>query len=189
MSGMDIKIASESEPKKKGGAGIFIVILVLLLLAGGGFALWKFVLDKPDETTPPAAGNGTTPVAEKVPALSQARTHLAGPADPAKSVDLAKLLRSEKDSADAVFLLMEDAAGKGNAEAMLATGEFYDPAATIDAGSIQKDPLQALDWYAKAKTAGSADVDAKIAALKAWAETEAPKGTAGAKEVLEKINK
>ena len=125
----------------------------------------------------------------RYPALSQARTHLAGPADPAKSVELAKLLRSEKDSADAVFLLMEDAAGKGNAEAMLATGEFYDPAATIDAGSIQKDPLQALDWYTKAKTAGNAEADAKIAALKAWAEAEAPKGTAGAKEVLEKIGK
>ena len=173
----DLSLAPEP-PKKKGG-GLIIALIVLLLLAGGGFALWKFVLSKPDEA-PKAAP-------EQVAPLSQARKHLGGPADPAESLTLAKKLRAEKESADAVFLLLEDAAGKGNAEAMLGTGEFYDPTATIDAGSIKKDPLQALDWYTKAKAGGNAEAEARLAALKAWAEAEAPKGTAGAKDVLDKM--
>ncbi len=181
----DLEIAPV-EPAKRGKNPLLFILPVLLLLAAGGFAYWKFVLDKPADPVP-AAQNATAPALEAP--LAQARKYLSGPADPAAGVELAKKLRADKDSADAVFLLMEDAAGKGNAEAMLAAGEFYDPTATIDIGTIEKDPLQALDWYTKAKAAGNAGAEAKLAGLKAWAEAEAPKGTAGAKDVLEKINK
>ena len=197
--GMDIMPPPDSMPERsKGGPLKFIIIaLVLLALAGGGFAAWKFWLDKKEpaktteDTATPKPEEKKEPEDKKEPdktppkpALAQAREHLAGKAEPAESVKLANTLREDRDGADASFLLVEDAAQKGNAEAMLLTGGYFDPVDAKPAGSIKKDPTEALSWYKKAKAAGSADADARIAALRAWAQAEAAKGSPEAKALL-----
>ena len=124
------------------------------------------------------------PKAPPKPALTQAREYLAGQANPVEGVKLAKELRADKDGADAAFLLVEDAAQKGNAEAMLLTGGYFDPADNAASGSIKKDPGEALSWYKKAKAAGSPDAEARLNALRAWAQAEAAKGSTEAKQLL-----
>ena len=123
-------------PAKGGALKPLLLVLLLVALAAGGFVAWKFWLDKEDpklaentNSTQPAENTNSTqpaenkepakeePKAPPKPALTQAREHLAGPADPAESVNLAGKLREERDGADASFLLVEDAAQKGNAEA------------------------------------------------------------------------
>lgn len=160
----------------KNKAPMLIGILVALLLAGGGA---YYFLNK-DKTAPP-------PVAEpaKVESpLSLARKHLSGAADPAASLAMSKDYRAKPDGADAAFLLVEDAAQKGNAKGMLELAGFYDPTDTNPAGSIAKDPRQAWNWYKKAEAAGEATAKDKLAALRAWAEAEAPKGSDAAKQIL-----
>ena len=194
-------------PAKSGALKPLLLVLLLIVLAAGGFLAWKFWLDKEDpaklaentNSTQPAQNTNATrpaeskepakeePKAPPKPALAQAREHLAGPADPAESVNLAKKLREERDGADASFLLVEDAAQKGNAEAMLLTGGYFDPADSAPAGSIKKDPAEALTWYKKAKAAGSPEADARIAALRSWAQAEAAKGSPEARELLKQF--
>ena len=192
-------------PAKGGALKPLLLVLLLIALAAGGFAAWKFLLDKEDPAKLAENTNSTQPAETKAPegeqkppapeepkappkpALAQAREHLAGPADPAESVNLAGKLREERDGADASFLLVEDAAQKGNAEAMLLTGGYFDPADSAPAGSIKKDPAEALNWYKKAKAAGSPEADARIAALRAWAQAEAAKGSPEARELLKQF--
>ena len=81
--------------------------------------------------------------------LQQAREHLRGTADPATSLELARPLRTPQagnDESDAAFLLLEDAAQKGNAEAMFLVGQFYDPQSDLPRGSIPADMSQAKHW-------------------------------------------
>lgn len=156
---------------------MLIGILVVLLLAGGG-AFYFLTKDKAPDTPVVAE-----PAKVESP-LSLARKHLAGPADPAASLAMAKDYRAKPDGGDAAFLLVEDAAQKGNTKAMLELAGFYDPTDTSPAGSIAKDPRQAWDWYKKAEAAGEATAKDKLAALRAWAETEAPKGSDAAKQIL-----
>ena len=161
----------------KSKAPMLIGILVVLLLAGGG--AFYFLNKKNTPDTPVVA----EPAKVESP-LSLARKHLAGAADPVASLAMAKDYRAKPDGADAAFLLVEDAAQKGNAKAMLELAGFYDPTDAAPAGSIAKDPRQAWDWYKKAEAAGEAAAKDKLAALRAWAETEAPKGSEAAKQIL-----
>lgn len=201
----------EPAPAKKRSLAPILLLVLLLALAGGGFAAWKFWpgKDDPAETagntnatqagsanaTLPGNANATLaeenkePAREEAkapprPALAQAREHLAGSADPAESVKLAQTLRAHEHGADASFLLLEDAAQKGNAEAMLLTGGYFDPVDKAPAGSIRKDPAEALAWYKKAGAAGNAQADARIAALRSWAQAEAARGSPEARELL-----
>ena len=164
-------------PEKKGSKLPLIIGILVLLLAGGGIGAWMHFKDK--SPAPVAAA--------PKPFIAQAREHLAGKAEPAASLEMAEKFRGEKDGADAAFLLAEDAAQKGDAKAMLITGSFYDPADTSPAGSIVKDPLEAFSWYTKAQKAGNPDAQARIDALKKWAEAEAAKGSAAAKDLLKKF--
>lgn len=171
-------------PKKSLALPLVAILAALLVLGGGGFALWKFVLQPDTGTTEQAE---ETPPPAKSP-LQQAREHLAGSGNPAEALDLAKRLRAEESGADAAFLLAEDAAEKGNPEAMLMTGGFYDPADSAPSGSIEKDPFQALEWYNKAKAAGNTEADARLKALRTWAEAEAAKGSQTGKDLLLKLS-
>lgn len=191
-------------PAPKSGPSPLVIVLALLVLAGAGFGVWKYLDSRKaggepvaetgarqEQVPPPAAPHAAAPDpsaserAEKArPALAQAREHLSGAADPAGSLALARTLQGQENGADAAFLLAEDAAEKGNAEAMLLTGAFYDPADSAPSGSILKDPAQALAWYKKAKAAGSAEAAPRLDALRRWAEAEAAKGSADAKSLL-----
>ena len=190
-------------PGKKRSLAPVLILVLFLALAGGGFAAWKFWLNKEEPPKVAESANATqqaeskelpkeeakTPPQEETkappkPAMTQAREHLAGKADPAESVKLAGTLREDRDGADASFLLVEDAAQKGDAEAMLLTGGYFDPADNAPVGSIKKDPAEALFWYKKAKAAGNAEADARIAALRSWAQAEAAKGSLEAKNLL-----
>ena len=202
---MDILPPPDPTPPrgKKSSLAPVLILVLLLALAGGGFAAWKFWLNKDvppkvaentnatqqAESKEPPKEEAKTPPQEEAkapakPAMVQAREHLAGKADPAESVKLARTLREDRDGADASFLLVEDAAQKGDAEAMLLTGGYFDPVDNAPVGSIKKDPAEALSWYKKAKAAGNAEADARIAALRAWAQAEAAKGSPEAKNLL-----
>lgn len=141
-----------------------------------------------ENRSPQTEDKGNTPAKEASPPpqppLARAREHLAGPADPAQGVTLAKSLRLEREGLDAAFLLLEDAAQKGDSEAMLLTGGYFDPADPAPSGSIHKDPAAALAWYAKAKAAGHPLADARLAALRAWAQAEAARGSRDAAQLL-----
>ena len=176
---------AEPPAAKKGSMMPVIIGILVLALAGGGFAAWKLLLDK--EQPPVAAEEKKEPESPPKPALAQAREHLAGKADPKESVTLAKKLREDKDGGDAAFLLVEDAAQKGDAEAMLLTGGYFDPADSAPSGTIKKDPAEALSWYKKAKDAGNAEADARMASLRAWAELETARGSPEAKDLLTKF--
>jgi hypothetical protein len=166
---------------RKTSTGLLLAGILLLVLAGGGIAAWTILSDErpAPETTPPQTK------AQPVSPLARAREHLAGPADPVQGINIAKKLREEEGGADAAFLLAEDAAGKGNAEAMLLTGNFYDPANSAPSGSIIKDAEQALFWYRQASRAGLTEAKTHLAALRAWLEAEAAKGSADAQALLE----
>lgn len=163
-------------PEVKKSSPLPILLLALLLVAGGGFAAWKFLGEKGEDEVPEA----------KNP-LSQARELLTNDAPAEEALALAKSLREQENGADAAFLLAEDAAQKGHAEAMLLTAEFYDPAHTGPAGSIVKDAAEALNWYKQAQAKGQAEAAERLTALKAWAEAEAAKGNAEAKALLSKF--
>ena len=107
--------------------------------------------------------------------------------DPATSLELARPLRTPKagnDESDAAFLLLEDAAQKGNAEAMFLVGQFYDPQSKLPRGSIPADMSQAKHWYDNARSKGYAEADKALAALRRHVEGEAAKGNAEASLLL-----
>lgn len=152
-----------------------IILLVLLLLVGGGLAAWKMT-----------SGDDEVPAAAESP-MQQARAHLNGSADPVMGLDMASRFRLQENGSDAAFLLAEDAAQKGNASAMVITGDFYSPADNNPHGSIDKDPLEAFSWYSKAKDAGAAEAGARLKDLRSWAEAEVAKGSEQARALLAKF--
>lgn len=177
-----------------------VLLLLLLLLVVAGAAAWYFLVhQRPDapfppvpaqaESVPEKPADGAPPATAAPTALETARKHLRGAADPAASVALAKPLRrpeASPEDSDAAFLLLEDAAQKGNAEAMWLVGQFYDPAASLPRGSIPVDMDLARQWYEKAKAAGIAQADAALKALRAHVEAEAGKGNTEARMLLQR---
>lgn len=197
--------------KQGSGKGLVIAVVILVLLAAGA-ALYFFVLcdkreapapqptasepaqEKPQEPKPlqsePAKPEQASqaPAAAPTPFLSTARQHLQGNADPAQSLSLAKPMRTmeaDANTSDGAFLLIEDAAQKGNAEAMFLLAQYYDPANTLPRGSIQPDVSQAVQWYRQAAQNGIAEADAALKALKAQLEQKAASGDAEAKRLLQ----
>lgn len=178
----------ETAPRSK--TPLLLALALLLLCAAGG--AWWYMhrqAPQPEATQAPAAPApeaSATPAAPATPPkapLEMAREHLRAGGDAQKSLDLAKDMTAP-EAADAVFLLMEDAAQKGVAEAMLRLAAFYDPASTAPRGSITPDAEQAYQWYGKALAAGRQDAKAALDALRAWAEAAAAKGDKTAAELL-----
>lgn len=106
-----------------------------------------------------AESQAQAPVASAPPisSLRLAKQLLASNPQATTSLAEAKKIYQEnatEEDADAAFLLFEDAAEKGNAEAMYRLGQFYDPKNTLPKGSIQADQEQAEYWYKKANEAG-----------------------------------
>lgn len=197
---------SAPEQEKKKSPLLWIVLMVALLLLAGGAYYWysqKAKLSPETDTSAPAADTNTATdkspdtTAEKSPEvlqpLAQARKQLQGNADAGQNLALARSLQEQKpadpamaaQSADAIFLLVEDAAQKGSAEAMLMLGHYFDPANTAPKGSIQPDAKQAIHWYTQARAAGQGEAaDKALTALRVWAEPAAAQGNKTAQEVL-----
>ena len=173
-----------------------VLLLLVLLLAAGAGLYWYFAINKPaepaaqntseaasapppvpaspaTETQPEKTENSDKPeAADSAPVLSslqRAREHLRGSALPEQSLKLAQDLHTP-EAADAAFLLLEDAAQKGNAEAMLELGRFYDPVDGAPKGSISPDAQQAYTWYVRAEAQGHGGARERLEALRAWME-------------------
>ncbi len=139
---------------------------------------------------PPAASPEAAAPEEAAPAkpLSSARTLLQSGAGSAALLDKAKAMLSpgaSEESADAAFLLVEQAAQNGdNAEAMFMLGQFYDPSAAITRGTIQPDLMQAHDWYKKAAGQGQGEASAALNSLRQTVESKASTGDREAQSLL-----
>ncbi len=185
---------------QKGSSKLALILgLVVLCLVIGGL-VWWFVLR--DAETPPAPEQAQEPAVEQpapkpekidtapksVPFLDSAREHLRGSADPVTSLSMAKARRTpDADAAttDGAFLLIEDAAQKGQPEAMYLLGQFYDPASTLPRGTIVPDAGQAKDWYGKAAAAGRAEARTALEGLRNFLKAQAQGGDAEAARLLE----
>ena len=106
---------------------------------------------------------------------------------PEEALREAKAMRTEKassDDSDGAFLLLEDAAGNGSAEAMYLYAQFYDPTCTKPRGTIEPDMGQAHDWYKKALDAGYSGAAQDLERLKAAVSAKAKSGDAEADRLL-----
>ena len=208
----DPLVMNSQQPEKSGSKTWLIVLIVLALLAAGA-AAWWFLLREPEKAplpTPPAqeqnAEKPQTPEPEKPkpadnapqkeaeaakPALSplaSAREQLRGQALPDVSLGMAKPLRkadATPEESDAAFLLLEDAAQKGDAESMFLVGQYYDPASTLPRGSIPADLAQAKRWYDQAAQKGQPQARAALDTLKEHARALEAKGDAEARSLLQ----
>ena len=144
---------------------------------------------KQNAATPNAAGpnaGGQTPPQQSP--LRMARELLRGQAQPEQSLEAAKPLRTAQASpeqSDAAFLLLEDAAQKGNAAAMYMVAQFYDPQSSLPRGSLPVDLTQAKRWYEAALQKGQAEARPALEALRAYARAQADKGDAEAAALLQ----
>lgn len=199
------------QPEKSGGKGMLVVLLVLALAAAGA-AVWWFLLREPEKAplpTPPAQTQNADKPQNSDPAqpktadapkqgadaakpaltpLASAREQLRGQALPDVSLAMAKPLRKAEatpEETDAAFLLLEDAAQKGDAESMYLVGQFYDPASTLPRGSIPADLTQAKRWYDQAVQKGQPLAKAALDKLKEYARGLEAKGDAEARSLLQ----
>ena len=199
------------QPEKSGGKGMLVALLVLALVAAGA-AAWWFLLREPEKAplpTPPAQTQNAdkpqnTDQPQPKPAeapkqgadaakpaltpLASAREQLRGQALPDVSLAMAKPLRkadATPEETDAAFLLLEDAAQKGDAEAMFLVGQFYDPASTLPRGSIPADLTQAKRWYDQAAQKAQPQAKAALDKLKEYARGLEAKGDAEARSLLQ----
>jgi hypothetical protein len=183
--------------ERTSNAPLLLLLLVLACAAGGAYWWQRGQADVPaaNATTPapqavpapapaaqlapdPAPAPPSAPQAAPAPApspdlppLQRARELLRAGVTPEQAVELAKDMQTP-EGADGAFLLLEDAAQKGNPEAMLSLARFYDPADATPRGSILPDPAQARVWYNRAKDKGQATAEDRLKALRAWAEAE-----------------
>ena len=178
-----LRMAREPGEGKSGKGGLLVGLALLVLVAG--VAVWWFMLRAPEKpplpSAPTAAQNQTAPAASANQSpLAAAREQLRGEARPEMS-----LARAGAEESDAAFLLLEDAAQKGNAEAMLLVGQFYDPVSSLPRGSIPVDMGQAKHWYEQARQKGQAEAAKALDALRVHVQTEADKGNAEARSLLQ----
>ena len=202
-----------NQQPEESGSKLWLIVLLVLALAAAGGAAWWFLLREPEKAplpTPPAqtqnADKAQNPEQDKPkpadaapqkdaeaakPALSplaSAREQLRGQALPDVSLAMAKPMRkadAQPEETDAAFLLLEDAAQKGDAEAMFLVGQFYDPASTLPRGSIPADLTQAKRWYDQAAQKGQPQAKAALDKLKEHARALEAKGDAEARALLQ----
>ena len=88
--------------------------------------------------------------------------------EPDTAMALAQQLFAAADDVkaqDGAFLIADELAKKGNAQALLMLGDFYSPKQP-QRGTIQKDTDMAGDCYKKALAAGAAEAQQRLDALK-----------------------
>lgn len=137
-----------------------------------------------------AAEKAAAELAAKVSAKTRVHTFMQGNATPADALKLSQELAAESaEDQDARFLLFEMAAQGGLAPAMLEVARYYNPADTQPAGTIIKDPEQALFWLQKAEALpeSAAAASAAKTSLRQWAEREVQAGNGVAQALLERM--
>ncbi len=130
------------------------------------------------------------PQTPKLSPMQQVRVFLQKDNSGTASLELATSLQSElgqnadANSLDAVFLLLEDAAQKNEAKAMLQLAKYYDPSDNAPKGSILADANEAYTWYKKALAAGEANAAKHLDLLQTWLKDAASKGDNSAQQLL-----
>jgi hypothetical protein len=162
----------------QGGPGrgrrlVFAGITVLLLAIAAG--AW-FYQDRWSGSEAPIAAVG--PEVPEVPTtLEGARQFLARDPGADESFGMAEKFRVAK-SLEGEFLLLRNAANKGNALAALALGQIYDPATYSPETSPlpAPNPEQAVEWYRQAAEAGIAEAQYRLGVLLMSGKTDEPNG-------------
>lgn len=166
-------VVSPRSGRKRTGLYILIAVFALLWI-GIAAAVYWFVF-RHDADTPAIATEES---------VDSVRTFLAsGPSIEALRSKFADTVWTDAN-ADARFLLAEELAGRGNADAMSVVAEFYDPTSSVASGSIVKDAEQAYKSYTAARNAGQDGMDERLATLREWVEKEAEKGSDDARRLL-----
>ncbi|MBK8175039.1 MAG: SEL1-like repeat protein [Rhodospirillales bacterium] len=158
--------------KPSGGRALAYAGLAALVLAAAGAGVW-FSKDRLFGPSTPAPV-----VAPATPTnLEGARQFLAGNPGADESYGLAQTFRQAKQL-DGAFLLLRNAAGKGNAAAALELGEMYDPETYSPETSPlpAPNPAQAADWYRQAAEAGIAEAQYRYGMLLKSGRTQEPNG-------------
>ena len=175
-------------PKSRKGLvlNIIFAILTLLLLVGAGVFFYDKILppndaaleEKPAEIL--RRESADLPPGQEAPVryapddlkgargLQVARDALKRKAEPQTALELARQLMGNAGdikAQDGAFLLVEEAAKSGDAQALLLLGDFYSPAQP-QRGTIQKDAALARDCYAKALAAGAAEAQGRLDQMK-----------------------
>lgn len=175
-------------PKSRKGLVLNIVfaILTLLLLAGAGVFFYDKLLppndaeleEKPAEIL--RRESADLPPGQEAPVryapddlkgargLQVARDALKRKSEPQAALELARQLMGDAGDVkaqDGAFLLVEEAAKSGDAQALLLLGDFYSPAQP-QRGTIQKDAALARDCYAKALAAGANEAQGQLEQVK-----------------------
>lgn len=185
-----------------------LILLALLVVAGGAGAAWHFwprpqpvaelpaVQPAPAEPAPApgtAPSTATAPTAEQLcrgdgpPLGQQSARAIAGRADcpPGEYFGIATAMR-EAGRHDDALLMLELAAEKGSAPAMLRLAQLYDPASFRAGEALEAaDPRQAARYYRDAERAGEAGAAAPRAALKTLLQQQADQGDPLAKLTIE----
>lgn len=165
---------------------IIFAILTVILLAGAGYFIYTRVLPKTDTTLEEKPAEvlkheaADLPPGQEAPVkyapddikgpkgLQVARDALKRKVEPDTAMALAQQLFAAADDVkaqDGAFLIADELAKKGNAQALLMLGDFYSPKQP-QRGTIQKDTDMANDCYKKALAAGAAEAQQRLDALK-----------------------
>jgi TPR repeat protein len=150
---------------------VFAGIAALLLVAVVGAWLLK---DQWLATETPPVAN----VQPEVPTtLDGARQFLARDPGADESFGMAEKFLATK-ILDGAFLLLRNAASKGNAPAALALGQMYDPETYSPETSPlpAPNPEQAVEWYRQAAEAGIAEAQYRLGMLLMSGKTDEPSG-------------
>jgi Sel1 repeat. len=85
------------------------------------------------------------------------------------------MMQHDDANADAIFLLREELAERGDSESMFLLAQFYDPSVAMPRGSIEPDPEQAVHWYKRAQAGGWQSSAPALDSLKNWLRQEKEK--------------
>ena len=163
--------ARERNRQPARGRLIVLAGMGALLLAGAAGA-WFFKDRWFAHEAPVAAVQPEVPTT-----LEGARQFLARDPGADESFGMAERFRDAK-SLDGEFLLLRNAANKGNAPAALALGQMYDPATFSPETSPlpAPNPEQAAEWYRQAAEAGIAEAQYRLGMLLMSGKTDEPNG-------------
>ena len=165
----------EASPQRRqpGRARLLLFAGVAALLLAVAAGAWFLKDRRPGSDTPPVAD-----VQPEVPmTLEGARQFLARDPGADESFGMADKFLAAK-TLDGAFLLLRNAANKGNAPAALVLGQMYDPATySPDTSPLPApNPEQATEWYRQAAEAGIAEAQYRLGVLLMSGKIDEPDG-------------